>query len=146
VVMCKRCSSERIVKSGMVAGKQRFRCKACGCNFRVGDNRTDEKVVAKKLLCVLLHSMTKGSFRMFGKLLQTDHALVYRWIKEFGERLPEHQISGDIKQMDFDEMWHFIGSKKEFWSSKPLTIANGELWPGCSAIVMLQQSDDSTTK
>jgi hypothetical protein len=44
-------------------------------------------------------------------------------------------------------MWHFITSKKtSFGSSKPLTVAAGELWPGCSAVVMLQHSDDFTTK
>ena len=47
-MVCKKCGSENIVKSGIVGGRQRFRCKGCGCNFRLGDNRTDEKIAAKK--------------------------------------------------------------------------------------------------
>ena len=145
--VCKKCGSEKVVRNGIVAGKQRYRCKECGCNFREGDDRTSEKVLAKKALCVLLYAMGKGSFRMLGRILKIDHTLVYRWIRAFGESLPEPQVPGDITQMEFDEMWHFIGSKKEnFGLSKPLTVAHGELWPGCSAVVILQHSDDSTTR
>jgi IS1 family transposase len=39
--------------------------------------------------------------------------------------------------MEFDEMWHFIGKKKEsYGSSKRWIVAHGELWPGCSAVVI----------
>ena len=144
---CKKCSSERVVKNGVVAGKQRYHCKECGCNFREGDKRTNEKVAAKKALCILLYAMAKGSYRMMGRILGIDHTLVYRWIRAFGENLPEPEIPGEIQQMEFDEMWHFIGSKKEnFGSSKPLTVAQGELWPGCSAVVILQPFSGSTKK
>ena len=132
MAICKKCGSERTVKSGVVGGRQRYQCKECGCNFREGDRRTDEKVAAKKALCILLYGMAKGSFRMMGRILGVDHTLVYRWIRAFGESLPEPKVSGDIRQMEFDEMWHFIGSKNEsFGSSKPLTVVQGELWPGC---------------
>ena len=145
--VCKKCSSENAVRNGIVGEKQRYRCKECGCNFREGDRRTNEKIAAKKALCILLYSMAKGSYRMIGRLLKIDHTLVYRWIRAFGESLPEPEISGEITQLEFDEMWHFIGSKKEnFGSSKPLTDAHGELWPGCSAVVILRPSGDSITK
>jgi hypothetical protein len=57
--------------------------------------------------------MAKGSFRMMGRILGIDHTLVYRWIKAFGESLPEPEVPGDIKEIEFDEMWHFIVSKKQ---------------------------------
>lgn len=144
---CKNCGSERAVKNGVVGGRQRYRCKECGCNYREGDRRTNEKIAAKKALCVLLYAMGKGSYRMMGRLLNVDHTLVYRWIRSFGESLPEPEVSGEITQMEFDEMWHFIRSKKEsFGSSRLLTVAHGELWPGCSAVVILKPSDGSMTK
>ena len=144
---CKNCAAERVVKNGIVAGKQRYQCKICGCNFREGDARTNEKIAARKALCILLYAMAKASFRTMGKILNTDHSLVYRWIRAFGESLPEPDVSGQISHMQFDEMWHFVGSKKEnFGSSKPLTVAHGKLWPGCSAVVILQLSDDSMTR
>ena len=144
---CKRCGSQQIVKNGLVAGKQRYKCRNCGCNFRQGDSRTNDKIAAKKALCVLLYAMAKGSFRMMGRILGTNHTLLYRWIRAFGQSLPEPEVPGEIRQVEFDEMWHFLVSKKEnFGSSKPLTVAHGKLWPGCSAIVILQPSGDCTTK
>jgi transposase-like protein len=144
---CKECGSEQTVKNGVVASKQRYRCKECGCNFREGDNRANEKVAAKKALCVLLYAMAKGSYRMMGRLIGIGHTLAYRWIGSFGESLPEPEAPGDIMQMEFDEMWHFVGSKKtSFGPSRPLAVVQGELWPGCSAIVILQPSVVSTTR
>ena len=141
MIICKKCGSEQSVKNGIVAGKQRYLCKECGHNFREGDNRTNDKIAAKKALCVLLYAMAKGSFRMMGRILRIDHTLVYRWIRSFGESLAEPEVQGEITQMEFDEMWHFIGSKKEsFGSSKLLTVAHGELWPGYSVVVILQPS------
>ena len=138
---CKKCGSERTVRSGIITGRQRYKCKGCGCNFREGDKRTNDKVAAKKALCVLLYAIAKGSYRMMGRILGIDHALVYRWIRSFGESLPEPEVPGDIREMEFDEMWHFIGSKKEnFGLLRPLTVAQGELWPGCSAVVILKHS------
>ncbi|MDR2819138.1 MAG: hypothetical protein LBB60_01200 [Desulfovibrio sp.] len=90
------------MKSGVVAGKQRFFCKECGCNFREGDARTSEKVAVKKALCVLLYAMAKCSFRMMGKIINTNHALVYRWIRAFGESLPEPAVSGGQSAFKFD--------------------------------------------
>ena len=144
---CKNCKSERTVRNGIVRGKQRYKCKECGYNFVEGDGRTNEKIIAKKAMCVILYSLGKASFNMLAKVFDTWPSLVYRWIVEAGAKLPEPEISGEIKHMEFDEMWHFIGSKKtNFGSSRPLTVAAGEPWPGCSAIVILQPSSDSTTK
>ena len=113
MLACKKCSSEQFVKNGIVAEKQRYECKNCNATFREGDNRTNNKIIAKKALCILLYAMAKGSFRMLGRILNTNHTMVYRWIRQFGESLPEPTVGEDIKEMEFDEMWHFIGKKKE---------------------------------
>ena len=147
MVKCKNCESGCIVKNGKTREKQRYRCKECGYNFVEGDGRTNEKIAAKKAMCVLLYSLSKASYSMLAKIFDTWPSLVYRWIKEAGAKLPDQEVSGQISQMEFDEMWHFIGNKKtNFGSSKLLTVAHGELLPGCSAIVILQPSVDSTAK
>lgn len=147
MAICKSCKSELVVKNGFVRGKQRFRCKNCGLNFVEGDARTNEKIAAKKAMCVILYSLGKASFNMLAYIFDSWPSLVYRWIMEAGAKLPESKVSGGIRQMEFDEMWHFIRTKKEnFGSSKLLTVAHGELWPGCSAIVILQPSSVCITK
>jgi transposase len=110
----------------------------------VGDNRTDEQIVAKKILCILLHFMGGVSFRTLGKLFQTDHSLVYRWVREFDEILSKSKGYGEVKRMGVDELQHFVSVKKEvFDSSKLLTVAHGELWSGCLATLILQLPEAS---
>lgn len=113
MLKCKKCGCKNIVKNGKVRGKQRYRCKECGYNFVEGDARTNEKIIAKKAMCVLLYSQGKGSYNMLAKIYGTWPSLIYRWVKEAGERLPDPEVPEDITEMEFDEMWHFIGSKKE---------------------------------
>jgi len=67
--------------------------------------------VVKKALAVILYSLGKASFNMLGKIFGHSPSLLYRWIVEEMAKLPEPAVAGDIKEMEFDEMWHFIGSK-----------------------------------
>jgi len=146
-IKCKNCASSKAVKNGKVRGKQRFKCKDCGLNFVIGDERTNEKIDALKALVVMLYSLGKGSYNMLGKFFGRDRSLIYRWIKEAGLSFGDPDINGEIREIEFDEMWHFIGSKKgNFGSSKPLIVAQGKLSHGYSAVVILQHSGDCMTK
>lgn len=144
---CKRCGCEQSVKNGKVRGKARYKCKKCSLNFVEGDERVNESLVVKKALAVILYSLGKASFNMLGKIFGHSPSLLYRWIVEEMAKLPEPAVPGDIQEMEFDEMWHFIGSKKtKSGSSKRWIVAQGELLPGWSAVVMLQRSGGSTTR
>jgi transposase len=147
MVACKKCGSTDSVRNGRVRGKQRYKCKGCGYNFVEGDARTNEKVAALKAMCVILYALAKGSYNMLGKLFDRDRSLVYRWIREAGLSLPEPEVGGQIREMEFDEMWHFVEEKKtSFGSSRPLIAAHGRLSPGYSALVILQRSEGFTGK
>jgi transposase len=80
MAICKSCKSELVVKNGFVRGKQRFRCKNCGLTFVEGDARTNEKIAAKKAMCVILYSLGKVSFTMLAYVFDSWPSLVYRWI------------------------------------------------------------------
>ena len=143
MIDCKKCKSERVTRNGKVRGKQRYKCKDCGLNFVDGDQRVKGSVVIKKALAVILYSLGKASFRMLGKTFGHSHSLMYRWISKEADDLPEPAI----KEMEFDEMWHFIGSKKtKSGLSKRWTVVQGELLPGLSVVVMLQRLSGSITK
>jgi transposase len=144
---CKNCHSTNVVKSGKVRGKQRFKCKDCGLRFVEGDGGTNEKIIALKALCVVFYSLGKTSYNMLGKIFGRDRSLIYRWIREAGLLTEEPVIDGEIREIAFDEMRHFIQSKKRnSGSSKPLTAAAGKLSPGFSAVATAQRSDDCMTK
>lgn len=147
MMRCKRCGSENAVKHGVVRNKQRYCCKKCGYHFVSGDQRVKESAAVKKALAVILYSLGKASFGMLGKLFGHSRSLTYRWIVEEAAKLPDPVIAHDIKEMEFDEMWRFIGSKKtSYGSSMPWIVADGELLPGLQAVVMLQPSGVSTAK
>jgi hypothetical protein len=44
---------------------------------------------------------------------------MYHWIREAGLNAEEQVIGGEITEIEFDEMWHFIQSKK-LWLIKAL--------------------------
>ena len=113
--ICKNCSKDTIVKNGIVRNKQRYKCKSCGYNFTLGDDRTSEKIVALKALVVLLYALSKGSYNMLGKIFGRNRSLIYRWIKEAGLSFDDPDVDGDgdIREIEFDEMWHFVNSKKQ---------------------------------
>jgi len=126
-------------------GKQRYLCKDCGCHFTEGDGRVNGATAVKKAFAILLYTMCRTSFRRIGKLLDVDHSLVYRWIREAAESLPEPVVPNDITQVEIDEMWHFIKSKKtNIGLSKQLTVVQGEPLHGLQVVVMLKRLESFT--
>lgn len=147
MLLCKNCQSHDIVKNGFTRGAQRYRCKGCTLNFIEGDRRTSSKVAAKKALVVLMYALGKASFNMLGKILGHSPSLIYRWVREAMNTTEEPEISGSIREIEFDEMWHFIQSKKtKDGSSRPWIVTQGELLPGLQVIAMLQPLKDFTIK
>jgi transposase len=113
MVICKRCGSGGAVKNGIVRGQQRYRCQTCECNFIAGDRRVNDDLAVKRALAVILYSLGKASFNMLGHIFGVSRSLTYRWIKEEAAKIAVPLVSGSITEMEFDEMWHFIGSKKQ---------------------------------
>ena len=147
MVPCKNCRHTNTVKNGFVRQKQRYKCHACGFNFVEGDARHKHETEVKKALSIILYSLGKASFGFLGKLFGVSRTTTYYWVRQAAETIDEPSISPDIKAFDFDEMWHFIQSKKaNSGLSKPWIIAQGEPLPGYSAIVMLQRSNACMTK
>ena len=147
MIPCKNCQHTNTVKNGLIRGKQRYKCHACHYTFVVGDERHKPETELKKALSVILYSLGKSSFGFLAKLFGVSRTTPYYWIRDLAVKTEEPIIADDIREIDFDEMWHFIQSKKRSaGSSKPWIIAQGELLPGYSVVVMLQRSNDSMTK
>ena len=147
MIRCKQCEGKDFVKNGCVRGQQRYRCKSCGLNFVMGDKRIKEDTAIKRAFAVILYSLGKSSYGFIAKLFGVTRPAVQKWLKREADLLGEPEIPASIQEMEFDEMWHFIGSKKtRSGSSKPWIVLHGELSPGFSAVVMLQPSEDSITK
>lgn len=144
---CKHCDSKEVVKNGWVRDQQRYRCKSCGLNFVMGDKRVKPDTAIKRAFAVILYSLGKSSYGFIAKLFGVTPPAVEKWLKREAALLREPEIAATIQEMEFDEMWHFIGSKKtKSGSSRRWIVLHGELLPGLSAVVMLQPSNGFTTK
>jgi transposase-like protein len=116
---CTKCDSGRNTKSGIVKGKQRHKCKDCGCNFTVEIKSTAKSRSIKK---DALHLYLEGlGFRSIGRFLKVSHVSVYNWIKSFGIEVAELQSNEKIEIVELDEMHTYIGQKKT-------TVGSGLLW------------------
>jgi transposase-like protein len=144
MLACKNCQHAHTVKNGFVRGKQRYQCRACSDNVVLGDQRHSHAREVKKALCLILYSLGKASFGFLTKLLGVSRTTTYYWIRQAAAKTDEPTIAPDIQEIEFDEMWHFIQSKKDKSGSlKPWIVAQGEPWPGYSVVVMLQHSNGS---
>jgi transposase-like protein len=142
MIICKHCGKNNHVKNGFVRGKQRYRCKECGHNFT--DTPRRGRSEASKALAILLYSMGRASYRFIGNLLDVSAVAVYKWIRKAGLELPSSEPVGEIKEIEIDEVWHFLDSKKtNVGYGKPMIVVSGVVSPGLWATVMLQRYPDS---
>jgi hypothetical protein len=47
------------------------------------------------------------------RVLKIHHPLGHKWIRAASEKLPDPAIPEDAREIEFDETWHFVGSKKQ---------------------------------
>ena len=103
---CKRCGAEEHVENGLMRGKQRYRCKACGLNFT--DTPPRGMPLAMKVTAVLLY-VGGLSMNRTAKLLGVSTPTVMTWIERFAEiyaQKPEPE--GRAIVVELDEMWHYL--------------------------------------
>jgi transposase-like protein len=108
---CPKCASEKKVKSGFTKGRQRYKCKECGCNYSVEIKSTGKSNSIKKQA---LHLYLEGlGFRSIGRFLNVSNVSVLNWIRSFGIREKELQVEADeIRIVEIDEMHTYISQKK----------------------------------
>lgn len=108
---CKKCESKNYVKAGKVEGEQRFKCKDCGCQFV--PTRQKGRSANTKIVALFLY-VSGMSLRRISKAVKTDVHAVYRWILEYGRNNYEKPApQGTTLEVELDEMWHYLGSKKQ---------------------------------
>ena len=133
-VCCKRCRSAKSVKNGLMRGKQRYLCKACGLSFT--DTPARGKPLALKAAAVLLY-VSGLSMNRTAKLLNVSTPTVQAWLEQFAAvyaQKPEPE--GRAVVIELDEMWHYLKkSPSRSGSGKLGIVLQGSWWTGSAAVV-----------
>jgi len=115
-IYCKNCGGTQCTRNGKVRNKQRFKCKECSCNFVIGDKREKASPQAKAL-SVLLYGTGKSSYGFIAKLFNVTRPAVLKWLRNASGRLAEPTIDDELKELQFNEVWHFICEKNKSGAS-----------------------------
>jgi transposase len=106
---CKRCGSGEHVRNGLMRGKQRYRCKACGLNFTATPPRG--KPLALKITAVLLY-VSGLSMNRTAKLLGVSTPSVQAWIEQvakvYAQKPAPEEGGGRALVIELDGMWHYL--------------------------------------
>lgn len=87
--LCPNCSSDQIVKSGIVNKRQRFKCKQCNYFFTV--NKLGKKIddyFVNKALQLYLEGL---SYREIERILGVSHVSIMNWVKRYGIKRPQNK-------------------------------------------------------
>ncbi len=111
VKSCPNCGSESYNKSGIVGGRQRYRCKDCNYHFTVfkQGKRIDDYYVTKAIQLYL-----EGiSYREIERILGISHVSVMNWVKQTGLKRPENRAyRPTYKVLTHDELKSFYADRK----------------------------------
>ncbi|OIN85068.1 transposase domain protein [Francisella sp. TX07-6608] len=143
MIICKRCNSQEIHRNGIVRNKQRYKCKSCSYNFVLNDGRINPETAIKRAFTVIMYSLGKCSYGFIGKLFGVSRTTIQNWLEQEADLLKEPIIADNLSEIEFDEMWHFINSKKtNVGLSKHMIDTQARLSLGLQAIVTLLLSED----
>jgi transposase-like protein len=140
-LQCNTCASTLLVKNGRSRhGHQRYRCKSCGVTF--GD--LDRRLVSPELKESALQHYAEGvGLRATQRLVGVSHNSVMNWVRQevAGQALAKVEAS-EIRYVEADELWSYVGEKKAPFGSGGLLIAlPKEYSAGRWAIAIPQQPE-----
>ena len=116
MILCKHCQSEKIVRSGVVNHKQRYKCKECKRMTRDGDLRV-KYTNEQKLRVLKMHNEGVG-LRSIERLENIPNPLIIKWIRQASkiirQKINETDIPEDFKQisiLELDELFSYCQKK-----------------------------------
>src|SRR5512143_1133790 len=112
---CPYCGCDSLIKNGSTRGVPKWRCKTCGRQTSLkGDHtETDRQHDQARSEAVLLY-LSGLSLTAIGFLKSVVPSTILRWVRRFAQQraAKPHPDPGGVIVMEIDEVWHFVGNKK----------------------------------
>lgn len=99
---CPKCDATEATKSGIVGGRQRYKCKNCGYHFSV--DKVGREVSSYYVIKALQLYMEGVSYREIERLLGVSHVSVMNWVKKYGVKAP--------RQTDYHPTYKILNQKE----------------------------------
>ena len=107
-IICSKCGENSYYKSGKANGKQRYKCKECGCHFTMKDRR--EKYSTKQRLAAVTLFRKGLSLRSIAEVIGANNVIVLYWIRNIGKFIKNTvlsaavQSSKELEVIEIDEL------------------------------------------
>ena len=113
-IKCKNCGSNNKVKNGTIRNKQRYLCKACGCQYT--DTKPRGMSPELKRMAIILHSYCGVSLNKIAQMSGVSCVSVMNWVNDAGNKCEPLNPISDSGIVMIDEMWHFVdGKNNKVW-------------------------------
>lgn len=111
-IKCPKCQEEEVAKSGVVGGRQRYKCKNCKYHFTVSKlGKSIDKYYVIKALQLYLEGI---SLREIERILGVSHVSVLNWVKQYGIKAPENTAyHPTYKVFSHEELVKFMASRDQ---------------------------------
>ncbi len=115
-IACPKCQNQKLIKSGVIKERQRFRCKQCSYSFTVlKEGKTIDPYYVIKALQLYIEGVT---FREIERILGVSHVSVMNWVKKYNIKAPEHtDYRPTYKVLTHKELIDFFSDKESLKSA-----------------------------
>ena len=113
-IVCQFCKSEKLVKNGVLYGRQRYLCRSCNKNFKKGIRRSKYSIDTR---IKIIRSYINGvGFRAIGRIFEIPLTTVFDFIKRIGrklEKIDKSNLSDKeiIEVLEADELFTYVKKK-----------------------------------
>lgn len=123
--ICPSCSSENQIKSGVVNGRQRYKCKDCNYYFTVDKmgKKIDDYYV-NKALQLYLEGLT---YREIERILGISHVSILNWVKKYNIKRPSNtKYHPTYKILNATELGEYFSNSQNIKGAGALVTELGD--------------------
>ena len=115
-IQCPSCRSNQYVKSGIIKGRQRYKCKQCHYSFTVlKEGKHIDAYYVVKALQLYLEGVT---LREIERILGISHVSVMNWVKQYGIKRPTYlEYRPTYKVFTHTELIEFLSDRNQLHAS-----------------------------
>lgn len=85
---CPSCNSQKIIKSGVINNRQRFKCKECNYHFTV--NKLGKKIDDYYVIKALQLYMEGLTYREIERIMGVSHVSIMNWVRQYNIHRPSN--------------------------------------------------------